>query len=123
MRSVLVVVTRQIGDVLLTTPLIHAAKQLWPEAAIDVIGFQGTMGMLAGNPDVREIIEMAPPPGGGGTLALARRLWNRYDIALVADVGDRAHIIGTIAARKRAGIVPASNPSNWWKKRLLSHVV
>jgi ADP-heptose:LPS heptosyltransferase len=32
-KSVLVVVTRQIGDVLLTTPLIRRARQLWPDAA------------------------------------------------------------------------------------------
>src|SRR5690606_34592401 len=51
MRSVLVVVTRQIGDVLLTTPLIHAARKLWPQAAIDVVGLAGTLGMLRGNPD------------------------------------------------------------------------
>ncbi|MEJ6023161.1 glycosyltransferase family 9 protein [Ramlibacter sp. PS4R-6] len=123
MRSVLVVVTRQIGDVLLTTPLIHAAKQLWPEAAVDVLGFQGTLGMLRGNAEVREIIETPPRLGFGGTLALAHRLWKRYDLALVADVGDRAHIIGAIAGRVRSGVLPADNPSNWWKKRLLAHAV
>ena len=31
-RRIVVVVTRQIGDVLLTTPLIAAAKARWPEA-------------------------------------------------------------------------------------------
>jgi heptosyltransferase-3 len=122
-RAVLVVVTRQIGDVLLTTPLIRAAKQLWPEAGVDVLGFAGTMGMLRGNPDDREIIETPARPGFAGTVALARRLWKRYDIALIADVGDRAHIVGAIAGRESAGIVPPANPSNWWKKRLLSHVV
>ena len=50
MRSVLVVVTRQIGDVLLTTPVIHEARRLWPQARITVLGFAGTLGMLRGNP-------------------------------------------------------------------------
>lgn len=122
-RSVLVVATRQIGDVLLTTPLVSAARKLWPDAAIDVLGFEGTLGMLAGNPDIREVIATRPRLGLRGTAALARRLWRHYDLALVADVGDRAHIIGAVAARRRAGIVPARNPSNWWKKALLAHVV
>jgi heptosyltransferase-3 len=122
-RSILVVVTRQIGDVLLTTPLIRAARQRWPDAAIDVLGFRGTLGMLRGNADIREIIETPPRLGMAGTLSLARRLWKRYDLALVADVGDRAHIIGVIASPLRAGVVPAKNPSNWWKKPLLAHVV
>ena len=84
MRSVLVVVTRQIGDVLLTTPLIHAAKQRWPEAAVDVLGFEGTLGMLRGNPDVRTLIATPPRLGLAGGLALARQLWRRYDLALIA---------------------------------------
>jgi heptosyltransferase-3 len=123
MRSILVVVTRQIGDVLLTTPLIRFARQRWPEAAIDVLGFEGTLGMLRGNPDVRELIATPARVGLAGALRLAGRLWRRYDLALVADVGDRAHILGAIAARTRAGVLPASNGSNWWKKALLSHVV
>ncbi|MBC5764517.1 glycosyltransferase family 9 protein [Ramlibacter albus] len=123
MKSILVVVTRQIGDVLLTTPLVRQARVLWPDAAIDVLGFAGTLGMLAGNPDVREAIAVPAKPGFGGTLALARRLWRRYDLALVADPGDRAHLIGLVAARERAGLLPARNSSNWWKRKLLAHAV
>lgn len=122
-RSVLVVVTRQIGDVLLTTPLVRAAKQRWPEAAIDVLGFQGTLGMLQGNPDVRECIAMPARPGLAGTLRWARRLWRRYDLALVADPGDRAHLVGALAARTRTGLLSADSSSNWWKRRLLAHAV
>lgn len=123
MRSVLVVVTRQIGDVLLTTPLLRAARRAWPRARIDVLGFAGTLGMLQGNPDVDERIEVAARPGALGTLALARRIARRYDLALVADPGDRAHLIGWLAARTRSGLLPQDNGSNWWKRRLLRHAV
>jgi heptosyltransferase-3 len=123
MDSVLVVVTRQIGDVLLTTPLIREVRLRWPRARVDVLGFAGTLGMLRGNPDLHECIEVPPRPGLGGTLALARRLWRRYDLALVADPGDRAHLIGWVAARERAGVLPLHSGSNWWKERLLRHVV
>jgi heptosyltransferase-3 len=123
MKSVLVVVTRQIGDVLLTTPLIRRARTLWPDAAIDVLGFAGTLGMLQGNPDVRECIAVPARPGLRGTLQLLRQLWRRYDLALVADPGDRAHLIGFIGARRRAGLLPARSASTWWKRRLLSHAV
>jgi len=122
-RSVLVVVTRQIGDVLLTTPLIHAARQLWPDAAIDVLGFEGTLGMLKGNPDVRELIAAPARLGFSGGLRLVRRLWRRYDLALVAEASDRAHLIGALASHRRAGILPSAHSSNWWKRRLLDHVV
>lgn len=123
MRSVLVVVTRQIGDVLLTTALIREARRLWPQARVDVLGFAGTLGMLRGNPDVHEAIAMPARSGLAGTWQLARQLWRRYDLALVADPGDRAHLVGWLAARERSGLLPAASSSNWWKRRLLRHAV
>lgn len=123
MRSVLVVVTRQIGDVLLTTPLIRAARRTWPQARIEVLGFAGTLGMLRGNPDVDELIETPARPGVAGTLRLVRRIARRYDLALIADPGDRAHLIGWLAARQRSGLLPEAGGSNWWKRALLRHAV
>lgn len=123
MRSVLVVVTRQIGDVLLTTPLIRQAREQWPQARIDVLGTAGTLGMLGGNPDVSHLVEVPARPRATEILRLAVRMARRYDLALVADIGDRAHLIGWLAARERSGLLPASHGSNWWKRRLLRHVV
>ena len=70
-ERILVVATRQIGDVLLTTPLIQAARQRWPQARIDVLGFPGTMGMLRGNPDLNRLLESPARPGWRGLLAQA----------------------------------------------------
>jgi heptosyltransferase-3 len=120
-RRIVVVVTRQIGDVLLTTPLIAAAKARWPQAEIDVLGFAGTLAVLAGNPAVSSLIAMEPRSGFRRALPLVRRLWRRYDLALVADPGDRAHLFGAIAGRVRSGVV--HDRSAWWKRRLLRHVV
>ena len=119
---IIVIVTRQIGDVLLTTPLIHAAKKRWPEARIDVLGFAGTLGMLRGNPDVGQLIEVPAGSGWGASLPLIWRLWRRYDLALIAQYTDRAHLYGWVAARVRAGQVPAGRQS-WWKRALLKHAV
>lgn len=122
-RRVLVIATRQIGDVLLTTPLIRAARTRWPKAHIAVLGFEGTLGMLRGNTDVNELITTPARLGGRGAVSLMRKLWRRYDLALVTDPGDRAHLMGWIAAPCRSGIVPATSSSNWWKKPLLDHAV
>nr|HET7858988.1 glycosyltransferase family 9 protein [Caldimonas sp.] len=119
---ILVVCTRQLGDVLLTTPLIRAARERWPEARIDVLGFGGTLGMLRGNPDVGELIEV---PAGSGWIASRRllaRLWRRYDLALIAQYSDRAHLYGFAAARRRSGQVTREAKS-WWKRALLMHEV
>jgi ADP-heptose:LPS heptosyltransferase len=121
--SVLVVCTRQIGDVLLTTPLLRAVHGLWPQARIDVLAFAGTAGMLRGNPDVQTLLEFPSRLGWRGARSLIRRVWRRYDVALVADPGDRAHLIGWLAAPVRSGIVPARGGSTWLKCLALDHVV
>jgi len=121
-ERILVVCTRQIGDVLLTTPLIRAARERWPEATIDVLGFGGTLGMLRGNPDVRELIEVPAGSGWFASRALIRRLWRAYDLALIAQYSDRAHLYGFAAARRRAGQV-TDEAKSWWKRALLEHRV
>ena len=123
MKRILVIATRQIGDVLLTTPAIRAARECWPGAEIHVLGFAGTLGMLAGNPDVTRLIETPARLGWRGFLALLRQLWRQYDLALVTQASDRAHLIGWIAARRRSGLLPERGGSNWWKRRLLTHAV
>jgi heptosyltransferase-3 len=119
---ILVVCTRQLGDVLLTTPLIHAAKERWPDARIDVLGFGGTLGMLRGNPDVAELIEVPAGSGWVASRALIRRLWRRYDLALISTYSDRAHLYGFAAAKRRAGQV-TDEAKSWWKRALLEHAV
>jgi heptosyltransferase-3 len=122
-QRIVVIATRQIGDVLLTTPLISAARRRWPQARIEVLGFQGTLGMLRGNPEVDELVETPARLGMRSGVALLRRLWRRYDLALVTDPGDRAHLLGWIAAPLRSGVIPESGGTNWLKKRLLHHAL
>ncbi len=121
-KRVIVIVTRQIGDVLLTTPLIRAAKQRWPQARIDVLGFAGTLGMLKGNPDVSALVEVPARASWTSSWPLIARLWRRYDLALIAQHTDRAHLYGWVAASLRSGQVP-ENRRSWWKRALLAHVV
>ncbi len=123
MQRILIITTRQIGDVLLTTPLIRACRQRWPDARIEVLGFAGTLSILQRNPDIDELIPTQAKLGLRGFWQLARRLWRRYDLAIVAQSSDRAHLIGWVAARLRSGIVPPAGSSNWWKTRLLRHAV
>ncbi|WP_295641738.1 glycosyltransferase family 9 protein [uncultured Methylibium sp.] len=120
-RSILVVCTRQIGDVLLTTPLIRAAKTRWPAARIDVLGFAGTLGMLEGNPDIAGRIEVRPGSGWWSSLGLIRRLWRRYDLALVTQRSDRAFWYALVAARVRAGLLMGPRRFDWWKRPFLAH--
>ena len=122
-ERILIVATRQIGDVLLTAPLIEAARRRWPQARIDVLGFAGTLGMLRGHSDVAEFIEVPAGSGWRESLGLMRRLWRRYDLALITQQSDRAHLYGWVAARLRSGLLPRRTSISWWKRRLLTHAV
>ncbi len=123
LRRILVVCTRQIGDVLLTTPLIETARRRWPQARIDVLGFAGTLEILRGHADIGELIEVPAGAGWLQSLTLIRRLWRRYDLALVAQYSDRAHLYGFVAAARRSGQVPVQRGTSWWKRLLLEHAV
>lgn len=122
-RRVLVIVTRQLGDVLLTTPLIRRARQRWPEAALHVLGFQGTLGLLKGNADIDALIEVPAGAGWRASWPIIRRLWRRYDLALIGQPSDRAHLYGLVAARRRSGLVTWRWSKSWWQRALLDHAV
>ena len=74
-KTILVVATRRIGDVLLTTPLVRSLKARWPDAQIDMLVFRGTEGVLEHNPDVRRVIVVAQRAGASriGTRRGSRR--------------------------------------------------
>lgn len=56
-RSVLVIRHRAGGDLLLTTPALHALRAGLPGARITVIAARGMGALLEGNPDVDRVIE------------------------------------------------------------------
>ncbi|CAI1060208.1 putative lipopolysaccharide heptosyltransferase III [Serratia quinivorans] len=51
-QRILVIKLRHFGDVLLMTPLLSTLRANYPNALIDVLVYEGTEAMLAGNQDV-----------------------------------------------------------------------
>ena len=105
---ILVVALRRLGDVLLTTPLIRSLKRAWPDAAIDVLVFRGTEGILQGNPDMAAVLTLPERASAGESLALLRKLWRAYDLAISTQSGDRPTLFAWAAGRQRAGFVDTS---------------
>jgi len=117
--SILIVMTRRIGDVLLTTPLIRSLRRAWPQAQLDILVFAGTQGILAGNPDINRIITVAQRPSFGAHLRLLAGLWRKYDLAISVPPGDRPTIYAFASGKQRVGLI-VDDQKNRWKKRLLS---
>jgi heptosyltransferase-3 len=101
--SILVVTLRRLGDVLFATPLIASLRRAFPRAAIDVLVFEGTAGMLAGNPDIDRIVTMPSRPSFWQGLVLALRLAKRYHLAVSTQSGDRPTMFALIAGRRHVG--------------------
>ncbi|MGH7908887.1 MAG: glycosyltransferase family 9 protein [Thermodesulfobacteriota bacterium] len=103
-RSVLVVVTRRIGDVLLATPLIRSLKLAWPRTAVDALVFGGTESVLAANPDLRRVLTVPARPGLLWHAGFLLRILRRYDVALSLQTGDRPTLYAFLAGRRSIGL-------------------
>lgn len=86
---ILVITLRRLGDVLLTTPLIRTIRRRLPHATVHALVFRGSQGILAGNPDIDDVLTMAERPTMAETLSLIGRLWRRYDLVVSTQAGDR----------------------------------
>ena len=134
-KKVLFIATRQIGDVLVTTPLIRKARELWPNAEFHFLGYRGKLDMLKGNPDISEVIETSDRPSFTEYLTLFNRLFQRYDLAIVTQPSDRAYLYGLVSAFRRVGVLGAHpqgqdgkgngklEKQNAWKKFISMHNV
>ena len=117
---ILVVALRRLGDVLLTTPLIRSVKRAYPAARIDALVFSGTQGILAGNPDLANVLAIPPRPGFAESLSLLKRIGLRYDLALSTQTGDRPTTLAWIAGRQCAGLLEADGLAAAAKRFLLA---
>jgi heptosyltransferase-3 len=117
-RRILLIVTRRIGDVLLTTPLLRSLRLAYADAGLDVLVFRGTGAVLEGNPDVTRVIEIPERATPREELAQALRLVRRYDLALSVLAGDRPHYLAALAAPRRVTVVPPATGRSAWKRWL-----
>lgn len=120
-KRILVITLRFLGDTLLTTPLISSLKQAYPSADIDVLLPASNTAMLAGNPDIKQVIALPKKISALDFAKLLFNLFRRYDLAISTQAGDRPILCAIVAGKISLGFVPDEPGKAWWKKRLLSH--
>jgi heptosyltransferase-3 len=101
---ILVVALRRLGDVLLTTPLIRSLRRTYADARIEILVFADTAAILSGNPDIDGVIESPARPSFAESLALARRVFRGYDLAITTQAGDRPSFFAIAAGKTRVGM-------------------
>lgn len=120
---ILLIATRQIGDVLLVTPLLRSLRRAYPDARIDVLVYVNKGGMLVGNPDYSELISISEHPSLLEYARLFSRIFRRYDLAISTLAGDRPLAYALLAAPLRVALVPTPRWQDAWKHALIQYKV
>jgi heptosyltransferase-3 len=94
-------------------------KRTYPDAAVDLLVFEGTEGVVSANPDLRQVITIPQRPRFIEHVALHKKLWRRYDLALSAQASDRSTLYAWASAPIRVGILVPERQA-WWKRQLLT---
>ncbi|MDI6853301.1 MAG: putative lipopolysaccharide heptosyltransferase III [Deltaproteobacteria bacterium] len=114
---ILVIKLKQPGDVLVSTPVLAALKEAWPEARVSYLVRRGTEEMLADHPLLDGLY--AAERGRGSwreSWRLIRELRRqRFDLALELSGGDRgAFFAWASGAGERIGFARARQP--FWQR-------
>lgn len=116
---ILVICTRRLGDVLLSTALLRSIRAAWPDCPLDVLTNAGSAIVLAGNPDIDRVLTIADRPRALEFLRIAARLFRRYALAVCALPNDRQQVLAFLAAPLRVSAVPLTkDPGARWKRWL-----
>jgi len=118
-RTILIVCTQRIGDVLLSTPLARSLKSAWPDSHIDYLVLPGTEGILDGNMDIHNVLVFPQRVSLLQKLGQIRRVWGRYDLALAAAPTDRARLFAWAASPCSVGFTTPEELA-WLKRALLA---
>lgn len=80
--KILIIQLRQLGDILLTTPVVRAIKDQLPEADVDFMTYPMGKLIIPGNPLVRKHV-IAPQAGVMAAMTFARKLREEhYDVVI-----------------------------------------
>lgn len=113
-KNVLVIKLRYLGDVLLSTPTLHALKTGIPGVRLTVMVNRGTESVLEGNPDIDEVL----PVDRGSVLSQCRFALNlrrrRFDAVIDLTDADRSALLSWVSgAPVRIGF----NDEGRWRGR------
>lgn len=114
-KSILIMLFRQIGDVLLATPTIRAFKEAFPGARLSTAVFKESAPILEGNPFVDRIVVVDPKWKRLPRMDRLRReramlaeiREEKADLAINLTTGDRGLFLSLLSgARHRLGLLP-----------------
>ncbi len=109
--SILAVRLQGLGDVLMTTPALRAARRAWPDARLTMLVGRQAAPAVASNPHLDEVVTVDERLFFGrrllGLLGLARRLRRRrFDLALAFSRSPALRVWLALAGVRRVRVLP-----------------
>ncbi|MEB4591180.1 glycosyltransferase family 9 protein [Candidatus Thiothrix sp. Deng01] len=124
--SILIIIRRSNGDVLLASPLIQRLQETYAGAAIDLLVNDDTLAIAKALPHVRNIHaysyqwKQLPRLRRLRTeAAFVGALWRRYDLAISLSTTDSSVLYALLFGRHSISAIDDEPRKSWWKKRLL----
>jgi len=113
-NKILIMKFRNIGDVLLVTPLISNLKSIYPDAQIDIALNKGTEEMVTLNPNINNIIIY-----DRAKIKALDIKEKKYDLVINTTKGDRGAQLALISGAKIK--IGYKNGKNYFLKNAFSH--
>jgi len=122
---ILVIKLKQPGDVLVSTPVLAALKEAWPEARVTYLVSRGAEEMLSGHPLLDDLLVVdRRQENWSRSWRLLQNLWQaKFDLVLELSGGDRGAFY-TLAtrARERLGFERPGQPL-WQTKGVFTRLL
>jgi heptosyltransferase-3 len=124
-RRLAVFKLRNIGDVLMMTPVLRALRETFPDARITAVVNSGTEAMLAHNPHVDEVLAYRRDAGFWSEIAFARELRRRgFDLTIAFTEGQRTAWYSVLCgAHYRLGVDKKRKRPRHWAYNIPLHPV
>ena len=121
-KRILVIKLKQPGDVLVSTPVIAALKEAWPECHLTYLVPKGTEDMVSGHPglDGLMVVDRRGETWGQALKFIRDLRRQRFDLVLELSGGDRGAIYSFLTgARERIGFAHPRQP--FWQRHGCFH--
>ena len=124
-RTILVIIQRSNGDVLLSASLINQLNNNLKPEAIDLLVNIDTLPIAKTLPNVRQIHTFSYKEKNENKFNQERKIINKiyrkYDLSINLTSSDRSVIYALLASKKSISAVEKNNLKAWWKKILLNY--
>ena len=123
--SILIIVQRSNGDVLLSLPLVESLYKYFNKPNIDLLINDDTLSVAKLLPNIRHIHQFSYQEKRDNRWQqekrIIRSIYKKYDLSINLTASDRSVIYALLSGRRSISAVEKNQKKSWWKRILLSH--